>query len=270
MGVLSVLNSAGNIVLDKAMDHVSGKSTSSDFGMSKNSGSGSFTGLSPASSVPNTGSDAADALDSNDSASAASYLPGAASLLKAGGSVVGGLLNYFEQRKVNKEARRQFNEALAFAKDQFYNAAQHRVADAAKAGIHPLAALGINPHGSASPTVHGQSATGLGHALQTASGAVQQYLDNRIRSAEIDLIDSQVVSNKALAVKHAADAGRSLADTDLARKDLANYHVYRGINSVINGIGSIGRLASGFFRRSASHPTVHYNYNSNPTFQRIY
>lgn len=180
-------------------------------------------------------------------------LLGYGSLVSAGANIVGGLLGYRQQKKANAEAKRQFDAMLAFQKDQYYNATKNRVADAARAGIHPLAALGINPHGSASPTAHVQAATGLGNAVQAMSHSADVWLENRIKSAQLSTLDSQIAVNKALAVKYAADANRATADTDYIRKDIANYHIYRGINSAVNAIGAIGGVVNTGVRNATMH-----------------
>lgn len=227
-------------------------------------GPGKYTDIS----VPNAGSQTVQASTSPSAASSdfGSNLSGIGSLLGGTASVIGGILNYHQQKKANKLAQKQFEANLAFQKDQFYNAIQHRVVDASKAGVHPLAALGVNPHGSASPTAHVQSATGLGHALQNATSSINSYFDNVIKTAQLDLLASQVAANKAISIKHIADANRSNADTDFTRKEIANYHVYRGINSAINAVGAVGKI----FRPPVVRPTTHYNTNYNPMFQKVY
>lgn len=261
MGLGSWLSSAGSQVSNMAM------SQSTVPGQIGPTGSHDFSSGPISIPVANVGSSVSDAASGSGSSSIGFNMLGAGSLLSAGADIIGGLMSYHQQKKANKEAKRQFNEMLAFQKDQFYNAAQHRVADAAKAGIHPLAALGINPHGSASPTAHVQSATGLGHALQSAGGVINQFFENRLKDAQLSLLDSQIATNKALAIKYAADANRATADTDYTRKEIANYHIYRGINTAVNAIGAGARLLK---PASVIRPTTHYNYNSNPVFQRIY
>ncbi|UPW41364.1 DNA pilot protein [Dipodfec virus UA06Rod_22] len=170
------------------------------------------------------------------------YLAGLGGLLGGASSIIGGIFNYKQQKKANKEAKRQFNEMLAFQKDQFYNAMQHRVTDAYKSGVHPLAALGVNPHGSASPTAHYQSATGLGNSLQSIGAAVNSGFENAQRAAQLSAIESQIAANKALAIKYSTDAGRNIAETEMTRKELKNYHLYRAWNSVNNTIRSVTGL----------------------------
>lgn len=175
------------------------------------------------------------------------------------GSIVGGLLNYKQQKEANKIAQQQFAENLAFQKDQFYNAIQYRVADAIKAGVHPLAALGISAHGSASPTAHVQAATGLGSAVQNTAAIVNSFFENAIKSATLDEISSRVVANRALAVKYSADAGRQVAETAYTNKDLNNYHLYRVWNSINSSIGAItGGIRAGAAIRASGRPINRY------------
>ena len=76
-------------------------------------------------------------------------------LLSAGGSILSGVSGLFGGKGEKDgfyESRRQYDENLKFAKEQFYRGVQARVADAKAAGVHPLAALGISPaSGSVSP-----------------------------------------------------------------------------------------------------------------------
>lgn len=181
------------------------------------------------------------------SSSGPDWASGAGALLGGLGSVVGGLLSYHEQKKANKIAQQQFAENLAFQKDQFYNAMQHRVRDALKAGVHPLAALGVSAHGSASPTAHVQSATGLGQAVSSLSSSINSYFENAIKQSQLDMIQSQIATNKALAIKYSADAGRQIAETAYTNKELNNYNVYRiwdRVNNTINALS--GSIRAGF------------------------
>lgn len=178
---------------------------------------------------------------------AGSVFPSVFGALTSGVSnIVGGILSSKAQKEQNEIAERQFAEQMAFAKDQYYNAVQNRLVDAKKAGVHPLAALGVQPHGSASPTVHGQAATGLGQALQGLSGAVNSYFDNAQRAYSMELAAANIAATRAQEIKSLADAGRSIADTDYTRKEIANYNVYRVWNSINNSLGSVTRLVSPF------------------------
>lgn len=222
-------------------------------------------------SVPNSGSvsveSSAPPSSSRDSGSYGAA--GFGSVLQGVGSVVGGILSYNEQKKANAIAEKQFRENLAFQKDQFYNAIQHRVSDAKKAGVHPLAALGISAHGSASPTAHVQSATGLGHGLQAASGAVSSYFDNLQRMEQVALMESQIKANESLSAKFDADTGLTISRTKGVNKDLANYHLYRVWDRVNN---TLGRL-TGIVRPA---PVYNRTYNTDidvhdsGTYQRVY
>lgn len=187
------------------------------------------------------------------------WISAGSSLLGGVGSVVGGLLSWSEQKKANKIAQKQFAENLAFQKDQFYNAIQHRVVDALKAGVHPLAALGISAHGSASPTAHVQSATGLGNAVASLSSVVNSYFENALKHRHLDMLDSQIGANKALAIKYSADAGRQLAETAYTNKELNNYHLYRTWDRINNSLNVVtGGVRAGAMWKGMSRDINRY------------
>lgn len=89
------------------------------------------------------------------------------SLISAGASLLGGFLNRDAQKDANaaNAAQAQRNEALQ--REFAQNSVQWRVADAEKAGVHPVYALGA-PGMSFSPVSVGATAeTGLGTGLQS-------------------------------------------------------------------------------------------------------
>lgn len=101
----------------------------------------------------------------------------ASSLVSGAGSLAGGLVdNYFNQKASNKSYK--------FQKKVLQNQIQWRVADAVKAGIHPLAALGVNPASGPSISVGSSS---LGSALsdmgQNLGRAAEAYLTPDAKNA---------------------------------------------------------------------------------------
>lgn len=235
---MSILSNLGAQVTNRAWNETHGNSILRN----TNSTGGKYSGdtLATGEFVPSVESGSPPVTGSSDSSfSFGGLLSGVGSVLGGIGSIAGGLLSWHEQKKANKMAAQQFAENMAFQKDQFYNAIQHRVADAIKAGVHPLAALGISAHGSASPTAHAQAATGLGNAVSSAGHVVQNYFSMAQQSAQIDAIQSQIATNKAMALKLNADAVRSNAETAMVNKELNNYHIYRAWNSVNNSIRAL-------------------------------
>lgn len=99
-----------------------------------------------------------------------------ASLISAGGSLVGGLLGSSssskEASKNRKEARRQFN----IQQDNFMNQTQYRVQDALKAGINPLAALGVSSN--VSPTFSAGGGSDAGYQKGNAISRAAEHLSN--------------------------------------------------------------------------------------------
>lgn len=82
------------------------------------------------------------------------------------GSVIGGIFG-------NKSAEKQASQQAELQKEFAQNSIRWRVADAKKAGIHPLAALGAQTH-SYAPTVFNDS---LGPALASAGQDLGRAID---------------------------------------------------------------------------------------------
>lgn len=100
-------------------------------------------------------------------------------LISAGASLLGGFLNRDAQKDANEANAAQAARNEALQREFAQNSVQWRVADAQKAGVHPLYALG-SPGMSFSPVSVGASAeTGVGTGLQSMgqdiSRAVSAY-----------------------------------------------------------------------------------------------
>lgn len=119
----------------------------------------------------------------------------AGDLLSAGANLYGGS----KQRKL---AKRQFNAQM----DQ---AIQRRVADARKAGVHPLFALGSSAGGS--PTTYAGDG-GIGAAGEALGSAVKGLKSGK---GEQRLLESQISASEASAKRDLADA--ALSDAQAAK-----------------------------------------------------
>ena len=129
------------------------------------------------------------------------------SLISAGGSLLGGLFGSKSSKKAakkNAELQRQFAQ----------NAIQWKVADAEKAGVHPLYALGA-PTMSASPSYVGDNSLGAGlaNASQDISRAVKanspqsvrdRNYEEKVKAASVtkmdlenELLKSQIAKERA-------------------------------------------------------------------------
>lgn len=154
-----------------------------------------------------------------------SLLAGAA--ISAGASLVGGAMNRRAQKKANRQAQYQFDQQMDYS-------IQRRVADAKKAGIHPLYALGASP--GASPTIMaGQHDSGS--AISDAGAAIGSGLaaharnKQEMRAAELERIRllelnaAQIQAQKAsanadnaLAMQRLSDMKRAEQATNYMRK----------------------------------------------------
>lgn len=154
-----------------------------------------------------------------------SILGGAA--ISAGASLLGGAMNRRSAKKANKQAQYQFDQ-------QMDHSVSRRVADARRAGIHPLYALGASA--GASPTIMaGQHASGsaisdAGAAIGSGLAAHSQGKQNmraaeleRIRLLELNAaqIEAQKASanaDNALAMQRLSDMKRAEQATNYMRK----------------------------------------------------
>lgn len=122
------------------------------------------------------------------------------------GSVIGGLFGSGESRASD---RRQYQKEKEFAQ----NSIQWRVADAMKAGIHPLYALG-NPGIQAGPSAYGGgNYAGMG---QDISRAITAAMDRKEREAAArTMAETQAINNDR--TKAEADLYRAQALSLMAR-----------------------------------------------------
>lgn len=111
--------------------------------------------------------------------------------ISALGSLIGGRKSASSANRVLNFQRDQFNDMM----DQ---TVQRRVADAKKAGIHPLAALGMSP--GAGPTITGAGVGAEGRAIAEAGSAIGGAIAQRkAHVAQMRNIESSTKLNEAQA-----------------------------------------------------------------------
>lgn len=118
-------------------------------------------------------------------------------LIGAGSSLLGGLFG-------RSEAKAQAKQQKEFAQ----NSIQWRVADAKKAGIHPLAALG------ASSSAYTPVSSGFGDSVSQAGNAIAQGVERRDaakKSAPIDALNAQLIKSNIDTNQAQADLYRAQA-----------------------------------------------------------
>lgn len=147
--------------------------------------------------------------------------PGTAMLagagISAGANLLGGVLGSSANKKAIKEQRRMFNAQM----DQ---SIQRRVADAKKAGVHPLFALGASVGASPTSTIAGSA---MGEGLAAAGDAVGQGISNyglsKQQKAAFDLqvrtVEAQVNADNAQAAYYDALAAKTRQDLNATGKD---------------------------------------------------
>lgn len=143
----------------------------------------------------------------------------AGAAIGAGASLLGGSMGKDSAKKTLKEARRQYDLTRT-------QQIQDRVADAKKAGIHPLYAIGAG--GGASPTVSAGVDNSMGNALAD-SGAI---LGNAVASAskrpsaqEAELlglqkqqIKSNTDRNEAETILFLSEAARNIQNSNVRQE----------------------------------------------------
>ena len=127
------------------------------------------------------------------------------------GSVASAGLGFLGAKRSEKHAQRMFQQNAALQREFAQSGIQWRVADAKKAGIHPLVAMGAQTH-SAAPVALGADHSGITNAGQDISRAIQtatntpskkrqlyaskiMELDLRNRELQNDLLASQIAKN---------------------------------------------------------------------------
>lgn len=124
-------------------------------------------------------------------------------LIGAGGSLLGGLFGSKKSTINAQRAEAQFDAQM----DQTI---QRRVADAKKAGLHPLFALGASPGASPTATISGQSDSGslIGQGIGQAARHVAKALDPTTR-AQLKNLESSSEANFAQAQLYRSQAKRA-------------------------------------------------------------
>lgn len=132
---------------------------------------------------------------------------GIAAGAKIAGSLIGG-------RSARKAAKKQAAQAQYQFDQQMDYSIQRRVADAKKAGIHPLYALGASPGASPTMSMSGQhdSGSGLGDGIASAGSAIATGLQNKQANdiAQAQLAE-QAKNNQAQRFRDRASGMRDLA-----------------------------------------------------------
>lgn len=109
------------------------------------------------------------------------------------GSLVSGLASVASSFLSNNQAQKNANQQAQLQKDFAQSGIQWRVADAKKAGIHPLYALGANTH-SYTPQTVGSDFSGLAQAGQNIGRAIDQTRSpaGKLEALQLGLLQSQV------------------------------------------------------------------------------
>jgi len=125
--------------------------------------------------------------------------------------IAGGLFGGGKDKTAFYEGRRQYNENLKFAKQQYYHQVEDRVRDAKNAGVHPVYALG----GSSAQFSPGIAVTGLqdkesvGQRLQKAGAGISRAAEAMATERERlgnRLLESQIEGQEIANAKAASDA----------------------------------------------------------------
>lgn len=129
----------------------------------------------------------------------------ASGLLSGGMSIVGGVISDL----FNKE---NIEDQIAAQREVQQNAISWRVADAQKAGIHPLFALGANTPSTFPIALDSRIGEGLARAGQDIGGAVHRMLDREGREKhqmDMALGQAQLAESDARRLMYLSEAGRT-------------------------------------------------------------
>ena len=131
------------------------------------------------------------------------------SIIGGGTQILGQWAQYDQAKKANKQNKQQFDANMALQREFAQKGIQWRVADAKKAGIHPLAAMGANT-ASASPVMAGEHQNpyaGLSNMGQNISRAMlatmsreqkaQKMLETQNMRLRNEILNQELISWKA-------------------------------------------------------------------------
>lgn len=141
--------------------------------------------------------------------------------ISAGASLLGGLFGRKQTRSDNRQLLQhqdRWNQrSLDFATRQFESGIQTRVADAKKAGIHPLFALGASG-GGGSPSFSvggGVSGNALGEGIARAGASLgraagRDPLARELHNAQVANLEAQTAKSNAEALYFASEARKGV------------------------------------------------------------
>lgn len=163
-------------------------------------------------------------------------------IIGAAGGIAGNIIG-------NNAAKKAADKAWERQKTALQNQIQWKVADAQKAGIHPLAALGVNPASGPAPAmIDGSLGPTLANAGQDLGNSIERMMSPEAKTAsamarlqlergtlENDLLRSQITSQRLRNVREAAPALRT---TDGSGKPVGYAHPDGSWVAGDNGMGS--------------------------------
>lgn len=135
-------------------------------------------------------------------------------IIGAGASLLGGLLNKSAQDESNRINAEAAANNIAHQKEFAQSGIQWKVADAEKAGIHPLFALGANTHSFAPVSVGHSPSTGLGDALPRMG----QDISRAVHASSPQAVRERMVANSITDLQ----LERGKLENDLLRTQIAS------------------------------------------------
>lgn len=137
------------------------------------------------------------------------------SLISALGSLAGGLFGRSAAKDAQQAQQQMAAQNIQLQQEFAQNGIQWRVADAQKAGIHPLAALGAQLHSFSPVSISGDTDTSMSTAVANMGQDIGRAV-NATRSAD---------DRRAAVLKSSLDLQGQQLDNDIKRADLASRSV---------------------------------------------
>lgn len=159
--------------------------------------------------------------------------------LAAAAAAATGALNFVGQERANRENKDIWRKSQAWQEQMSNTAWQRGVADMKAAGVNPM--LMVSQGGASSP------GASVGAPMQNVFKGAGEGISSAVQLAmlkkQLELLDSQVIQNKANAAKSTVDAANAASETPV--RQAIGQAASSGISTAKSLQDTIGRLVGG-------------------------